>query len=130
MITTFNGSERTVPRPRETGAFFVLKKYQKRGLTPGRFGPIVSLVMTNQTKTTSANSIQTVSDVREEKARRNGDRAAYARDMKAARFAAARKDYLNNNPDVGILNRNGTEIFYTITEGQVREFTPASVIQA
>jgi len=76
--------------------------------------------------------MKTVSDIRDEKARNNGDYAAYAKDEQALKFAKARNLYLQLNPDVGTLIRNGVEIFYRNLEpyhlGLTEEFTPASVI--
>lgn len=75
------------------------------------------------------NEMKTVSDHREEKARMSGDYAAYARDMAARRFAAARLQYLDSNPEVGCLTRNGKEVFYRVSNGDVEEFSPESVVK-
>ena len=87
--------------------------------------------MTNTNTTnqmTANNEIKTVSDRREEKAWMTGEQAAYKRDMELIRYNKKRADFLNDNPQVGVLNRDGVEVFYHITEGQVVEFTPASVL--
>lgn len=76
--------------------------------------------------------MKTVSDHREEKAFRSGDHAAYVRDQKAIEFSQARAEYLKRNPDVGVLMRNGVEIFYRNIEpyylGVIEEFYPLDVI--
>jgi len=76
--------------------------------------------------------MKTVSDHREEKARQSGDYEAYFNDQKKIRFEKARTAYLQANPDVGILMRNGTEIFYRNLQplhlGLTKEFYPSSVI--
>jgi len=78
-------------------------------------------------------TFQTVSDRREEKARNNGDLAAFVKDQQALAFQAARAAYLKANPDVGVLVRNGVEVFYRnlapLHLGKTQEFTPASVIK-
>jgi hypothetical protein len=76
--------------------------------------------------------IITIADSREEKAWISGDYAAYVRDQEAIRFAKARAEYLKSNPDVGIIIRNGVEIFYRNIEpyrlGLTQEFFPRDVI--
>ena len=75
------------------------------------------------------NEIKTVSDRREEKARMSGDRKAWVRDQQAIKFEKACTEYLQSNPEVGELNRNGKRIFYRFGE-TYQEFTPESVISA
>jgi hypothetical protein len=78
--------------------------------------------------------MKTVSDRREEKAEMTGERKAWVRDQKEIKFQAARLDYLQSNPDVGTINRNGKEIFYRnilpLHLGLIEEFLPSSVIHA
>ena len=78
--------------------------------------------------------MKTVSDTRTEKAHANGDYVAYVKDQEAIRFAQARTAYLQANPDVGTIIRDGVEIFYRNVEpyylGKIEEFSPASVIKA
>ena len=91
----------------------------------------LSLTNPNRTKT---KTMKTVSDIRTEKAHANGDYVAYAKDQAAIRFAKARTAYLKANPEVGILMRNGAEIFYRNLEpyhlGLTKEFYPSSVIHS
>jgi hypothetical protein len=76
--------------------------------------------------------MNTVSDIRRQKAFASGDYAAYAKDQLEIKFKQARSAYLRSNPDVGTLIRDGVEIFYRNVEpyhlGIVQEFTPKSVI--
>ena len=78
-------------------------------------------------------AIKTVSDIRNEKARNNGDFDAYVANQKTIVYANARAAYLRANPDVGTIIRNGVEIFYRnlapLYLGKIKEFTPASVIK-
>lgn len=76
--------------------------------------------------------MNTVSDIRDQKARENGDFDAYVRDQKAIAFEKARRAYLQANPDVGTLIRDGVEIFYRnltpLHLGLTKEFYPSTVI--
>ncbi len=77
--------------------------------------------------------MKTVSEIREEKARNNGDYEAYFEDQKAIRFQILRAEYLKSNPDVGTIIRDGVEIFYRnllpLHLGKIKEFSPQSVIK-
>lgn len=77
-------------------------------------------------------SSKTVSERREEKAWIGGDHAAWTRDQLAIRRREARGKYLRDNPDVGVLIRDGKEVFYRnlrpLRSGQIEEFTPDSVL--
>ena len=78
--------------------------------------------------------MKTVSDRREEKAYLAGDYLAYFKDQKALRYQKAKREYLKANPEVGIILRDGVEIFYRNLEpyhlGLTKEFYPSSVISA
>ena len=78
-------------------------------------------------------TIKTVSDIRNEKARNNGDFDAYVADQQSIAFANARTAYLRANPEVGTIIRDGVEIFYRNLEpyylGNTQEFAPSSVIK-
>lgn len=75
-----------------------------------------------------SNNLNTVADVRENKGWANGDVAAYVRDQKTAAFTKAKADYLNANPEVGVIVRKGREVFYRFTDGNLQEFSPESVV--
>jgi hypothetical protein len=78
-------------------------------------------------------TIQTVSDIRNEKARMSGDHEAWVKGKQIAAYEAARRAYLQANPDVGTLIRDGVEIFYRnltpLHLGLTKEFYPSSVIK-
>lgn len=89
-------------------------------------------IQMNEATHMATNHIKTVSDSRDQKARMSGDYEAYAKDQAAIRFQKARKEYLQNNPEVGTLIRNGKEVFYRNLQplhlSLTEEFTPESVI--
>jgi hypothetical protein len=76
--------------------------------------------------------MNTVSDIRDQKARMSGDHEAWIKGKQIAAYEAARKAYLQANPDVGTLIRDGVEIFYRnltpLHLGQTKEFYPSTVI--
>jgi hypothetical protein len=71
--------------------------------------------------------IKTVTDSREEKAMlgMNESHAAYVAYQREQEYGKAKDDYLKNNPEVGLLIRNGKDVFYRIVNGEVLEFIPA-----
>ena len=76
--------------------------------------------------------MKTASDAREEKAILSGEYAAYFRDLSNIRFDEAKREYLKTNPDVGVILRDGVEIWYLnlppLNLGLTKEFTPESVL--
>ena len=57
----------------------------------------------------------------------SGDHEAWVRDQRELQAKAARDEYLQSNPGVGVLNRGGKEIFYR--SSPYVEFAPESVIR-
>jgi hypothetical protein len=76
--------------------------------------------------------MNTVSDARNEKALLSGDQAAYVLGQAKNRNDEAKRQYLKANPDVGVIIRDGAEIWYrNVTPlhlGLTEEFAPESVL--
>lgn len=65
----------------------------------------------------------TLTEARDQKVNSSSERRAYYLDQESKRIEEAKKEFLRNNPDVGVLNRNGTEVYYRIVNGEAQEFT-------